>query len=186
MDMPEEIWRHILSYNLLPYTACVCSDLYYIEESLAHTRCEYMDKMYIGWKSGNTSLLLAMGEIGDRDSILYLIRYGSYYSYNIIAYGAASRGHISILNMMLKMGANDYDWIARSAASGGYKDIVEMMLKMGASDYDIIACGAAWNGDKDIVEMMLKMGVSDYNWIARYAYNNGYHSLSSWIRQYES
>lgn len=44
MDIPEEIWRHILSYNLLHHTSTVHPDLYDIEKSLFLDREAYMDR----------------------------------------------------------------------------------------------------------------------------------------------
>ena len=59
------------------------------------------------------------------------------WDYDLAMMNAAYGGHIEIVNLMIKNGANYYHETIAYAARGGHIEIVKLMLEKGASNYDM-------------------------------------------------
>ena len=88
----------------------------------------------------------------------------SFIERNEIMANASEGGHMEIVQLMLKKGANYYDHAMASAALGGHMDIMRLMLNKGANDYNEAMAEAARGGHMDIVQLMLSKGANKYNW----------------------
>lgn len=198
--MPEEIWRHILSYLALPYTFSVCSYLYTLEQVMNKkryrnysARYEYVDNA-IETKNWDIVRFLihnnhkvddryhvtrSVGQYGDIYMIQKLINLG--FECYSIARGAAIAGHRDIVQWMVDMGARNYYSIAHDGAENGHKDIIRDMVGLGVRNYDWLGNSAARGGHKDIVQWMVDMGARDYSYIADGARRSGHEKLEDWI-----
>ena len=166
--------------GLIPYDDVVCL--------LKHTtRDELAADPNIGLKLSAT--------LGLMDALLFFINADAN-DFNGAMKKAASEGHIDIVELMLKHGADDLDEALdedlnesldessskalnealneamENAAYEGHKDIVELMMDYGASKNKAMNY-AALKGHIDIVELMLKHGARGVNKALKYAASGG-------------
>lgn len=133
---------------------------------------------------------------GTKDQVEFAMNYVNVIPYKPIrvAYIAARRGYIKIVEHM-DIGTSEY-WdnalygaihggylhivkyiickcklhlpdMARTAAEYGHLDIVKYAVGMGARNWDEIACVAYTNGNKDILDYVIKKGASIHRILGR-------------------
>jgi len=113
-------------------------------------------------RTGRVKIVDRMIDIGatDMDSIISGFVYG---------------GYIDVaMSYIEKYKYIDLDSIAYTAARRGYMDILEYLISLGASDYDHMAYGAAEEGRYDVLLYLMDHGLSDYDVLVDVARDSGY------------
>jgi len=106
--------------------------------------------------------LYAACEGGHIDLVHLLIKKGAD-DWNFALQGACMSGHKYLAKMMIKRGANHLNYGLRSACYGGHKDLAEMMIRKGADDWDNGLSGACESGNVDFVQWMIDKGANDWD-----------------------
>ncbi len=106
---------------------------------------------------------------GNIDEVLRIIMKENfnYWDLNWGLTGACLNGHIEIVNLMIKYGADDWNGGLTSACSGGYIEIVKLMIDKNAADESTNWNGglayACHGGHREIINLMIKYGADDFN-----------------------
>jgi len=85
---------------------------------------------------------------------------------NRIAEVAAHNNHSDIVQLAIDRGADNVNDIAEYASDFGRVDILKLVIRYGADVWGDIAVGAARGGDVELLKEALKHGPSNYNKIA--------------------
>lgn len=83
--------------------------------------------------------------------------------YNWALVNAASEGHVSIVETMLKLGADCVSISMRQAASKHHIEVVKVLLSRGTYNNNEVLGLAANKADMELLELMLESGANDYN-----------------------
>jgi hypothetical protein len=108
-------------------------------------------------------------ERGDVDRVIAILD-TSTIAIDILNHGlylACSRGHIDIIILLCKLGANDFEHALAGACSGGHLDIVEGLLAAGAKEITRGLGEACMAGHIDVVHFLLEKAdnnIKAVNW----------------------
>ena len=83
--------------------------------------------------------------------------------YNRAMGWAARYGHKHIIEIMLKLGANEYNSTLVSAADGNQIEIIDWMLELGATNYNGALNSAAFRAHLNVIRKMLGLGANSYD-----------------------
>jgi hypothetical protein len=84
--------------------------------------------------------------------------------WNYVAKGAALGGHITLLNLAIRKGADEWDWILLYNASiGGNINIINLVIRERPYDLHQVATWAATKGHLNVILYMKKLGIY-INW----------------------
>ena len=88
--------------------------------------------------------------------------------------GACRGGHIQLVELLIKKGANYNTSSAIYFASvGGNIEIVKLLINKGANDFNWGLAGACENDNIEIAKLMIENGAKDFDWVLRCACNTG-------------
>jgi len=135
IELPYEIWRHILSYNQLPICSRVCTLFDRIEKDLYQDRVDYIVNMYNGYMAS------AMAK-RDWTSSMFIYQY---------------REHISMFSISDVMCKHIVDVIDK-----GRTDIANTLLRnTSMKNVDLVFCTYANRRDIRTMEWMFKCNHMD-------------------------
>src|SRR5579875_3260082 len=117
---------------------------------------------YIKFYDLNKALLHAC-KSGHISIINLLLKYGAD-NYDLGLYAACKYGHKDIIDFMISKGATNFNFALRGTAEGGKKDIIDYIVENGATDFDRALEGACKYGHKEIIEYMIEKGSDNFNW----------------------
>ncbi len=80
------------------------------------------------------SLYYVCKSSGNIEEVNRLVKLGADLNYGL--YGACIGGHLDIVNLMVKLGANHFNWGLHYACCGGHLDLVNLMIKSGANNFN--------------------------------------------------
>ena len=203
-QLPTDIQQQILTFKdpceltIVLKTYPKFKYLFESEHSLHQLATDYglpyfngitLDQLCKYQKMIKSKLLLEASKLGDVRVIEFLIQPHkrieykfTKIDYNWAMVSAAKGGHIEIIEMMSKLGANKYNLAMDRAAKGGHIEIVKMMRDLGANDYDSAMASAAEGGHIEIVEMMRGLGADKYNWAMARAAKKGHIEIVEMMR----
>jgi len=123
MEIPEEIWREILSYLSLPYTSRVCRLLYVVEMSLVGERVSRLQSTYRG-KNIVYDLIVRK----DDDSLRLVAQYDVHFniSYNTLFLYMGTKGWGCMIERYRSLGIGNKE-IGYGLIIGDHRDLMKKM-----------------------------------------------------------
>ena len=100
-------------------------------------------------------------KLGDAELLKYYLGKDLDFSYGLD--GAYKGGHMKIVEIILKKGADDFNYGLHGACRGGHVKIVEILLDKGADNFNRGLHGACYGGHMKIIKFMIEKGADDFN-----------------------
>ena len=110
---------------------------------------------------------------GKIEFVHYMIRNYPSVDLNDGLYYACHEGHLDIVQLLIKRGANAFNEVFEAACGNGHLEVVKLLVNKGATNLFNGFSAACSNGELDIVNYLIGHGVDDWNRGLRDACRNG-------------